>query len=138
MSEEININNIEDDSSKTITGKTSGFPSPAGDYLAIGIDLNKELVKQPAATFFGKAKGNYTDNFGIYNNDILIIDKSLQPRNNDIVVCYIDGEFTLRKINFEKNKIFLSDNVNKKILLNDNIIIWGVVTYSIRELRTDN
>ncbi|MDL2239463.1 peptidase S24, partial [Bacteroidales bacterium OttesenSCG-928-L14] len=56
MNEEVTINNINDEESQKISGKTSGFPSPAGDYLAIGIDLNKELIKQPAATFFGRVK----------------------------------------------------------------------------------
>lgn len=134
MSEEILVGNIEEEKGKPLSGKTSGFPSPAGDYLAIGIDLNRELIKQPAATFFGRAKGKYNSELGISENDLLIIDKSLQPQNNNIVVCYIDGEFVLRRIIFDKGKIFLIDGVNKKVSLNEGVMIWGVVTYSIKKM----
>ena len=135
MNEEIGIGNFDDENA--LSGNTSGFPSPAGDYLSMGINLNRELIKHPAATFFGRAKVDSVDYFNISKDDLLIIDKSLQAKNNDVIVCYINGEFALRRICFEKKAIYLIDNQNKKTLFNDtesNIIIWGVVTYSIKKI----
>src|SRR5690606_29596826 len=75
------------------SGISAGFPSPAEDFLDINIDLNKYLIKNPSTTFFGRVRGNSMIDAGIYDGDLLIIDKSLEPRNNKIAVCFIDGEF---------------------------------------------
>lgn len=119
----------------------AGFPSPAQDYIESGIDLNRELVKNPSSTFYGRAKGNSMEGAGIYDGDILIIDKSLEPYEGAIAVCYIDGEFTLKKIHFEREgsktvAIWLipeNDSYSPiKVTQENNFIIWGIVTHSIR------
>ncbi len=120
-------------------GVSAGFPSPAQDYLQISIDLNRELIKNPASTFLARVKGLSMKDAGIDDGDILIIDKSLQPLNGDIVVSYINGEFTLKTFKKEKDGIYLMpanrDYQPIKINPGDNFMIWGVVTYSIRDER---
>ena len=88
-------------------GISAGFPSPAEDFLDSVIDLNKELIKNPDATFFGRVKGYSMKNAGLNNGDLLIIDKSLEPTNGKIAVCFIDGEFTVKRIKIEKNICWL-------------------------------
>src|SRR5690554_3855287 len=77
-----------------LNGISAGFPSPADDFLDINIDLNKHLIKNPSTTFYGRVKGDSMKDAGIHDGDLLIIDKSLEPTNNKIAVCFIDGEFT--------------------------------------------
>ncbi|MGA9325763.1 MAG: translesion error-prone DNA polymerase V autoproteolytic subunit, partial [Salegentibacter sp.] len=84
------------------SGISAGFPSPADDYLDSCIDLNRELIKNPDTTFFGRVKGDSMREAGIHNGDLLIIDKSLEPRSGKIAVCFIDGEFTVKRIKIEK------------------------------------
>ena len=119
----------------------AGFPSPAQDYVENGIDLNRELVKNPSSTFFGRARGTSMEGAGIYDGDLLIIDKSIEPYEGAVAVCFIDGEFTLKRIHFEKdgaqmravwlvpeNDTFLPIKVTEE----NQFIIWGIVTYSVR------
>ena len=82
-------------------GISAGFPSPADDFIEISIDLNKELIKNKDTTFFAKVKGHSMKNAGINDGDLLVIDKSLEPQNNKIAVCQIDGEFTVKRIKIE-------------------------------------
>lgn len=82
-------------------GIFAGFPSPAQDYMELSIDLNTELIKHPASTFFGRVRGNSLCDAGVEEGDILVIDKSLYPSDGDMVVAFIDGEFTLKFIHFE-------------------------------------
>ena len=119
----------------------AGFPSPAQDYVENGIDLNRELVKNPSSTFFGRARGCSMEGAGIYDGDLLIIDKSLEPREGAIAVCFIDGEFTLKQIHFEKDgnavtAIWLQPHNNSfspiKVTEENQFIIWGIVTHSVR------
>lgn len=88
-------------------GISAGFPSPADDFLDLNIDLNKHLIKNPSTTFYGRVKGDSMKDVGIHNGDLLIIDKSLEPRDNKIVVCFIDGEFTVKRIAIQKDVIWL-------------------------------
>ncbi len=83
-------------------GIYAGFPNPAQDFLDIAIDLNRELVKHPASTFYGRIKGDSMKDAGLYNGDIVIIDKSLKPTDGDMAVCYIDGDFTIKYISIKK------------------------------------
>lgn len=127
-------------SSERVLGK--GFASPARDYAEQGIDLNKELVRNPASTFLGRVGGDAMADAGFEEGDILVIDKSLPARNGDIVVCYTGGEFTLRRVRSDKEGIWLcSDNPrNKRIRIEDedDFAVWGVVTYSIKDIRKIN
>ena len=77
-------------------GIRAGFPSPAQDYMEVAIDLNKELIKHPSSTFYGRVKGDSMKGEGIDDGDILVIDKSLEFQNGDLAVCCIDGEFNVR------------------------------------------
>ena len=80
------------------TGIAAGFPSPAEDYEEVTLDLNKALIKHPAATFYARVKGTSMTDAGILDGDLLVIDKALDPREADIAVCFIDGAFTVKRI----------------------------------------
>jgi DNA polymerase V len=117
---------------------SAGFPSPASDFADNIIDLNKELIKNPSSTFLGRVKGLSMRDAGIGDKDILIIDKSLEPQNGKIAVCFIDGEFTLKRINIKKNEVYLvpanDDFKPIKVEVENNFIIWGIVTYVIKKV----
>lgn len=119
-------------------GISAGFPSPALDFVNLTIDLNKHLVKHPSATFYGRVKGQSLKNAGISDGDLLIIDRSLEPTNGKIAVCYIDGEFTAKRIKKTKNELWLmpeNDEYNPiKIEEENNLIIWGIVTHVIKDV----
>lgn len=78
-------------------GVRAGFPSPAQDYMTDSIDLNRELIRHPATTFYARASGDSMKDCGIDDGDLLVIDKALDPQDGDIVVAFIDGEFTLKQ-----------------------------------------
>lgn len=120
-------------------GIKAGFPSPAQDFMDVAIDLNKELIKHPSSTFYGRVKGDSMIDAGIFDGDLLIIDKSLEPHNGDMAVCFIDGEFTLKYIKIEEKVIWLIP-ANKnyqpiKVTEANDFLIWGIVTYSIKKQR---
>ena len=119
-------------------GISAGFPSPADDFLDISIDLNKELIKNPSATFYGRVKGDSMKNAGLENGDLLIIDKSLEPINNKIAVCFIDGEFTVKRIKIEADIIWLlaenEDYKPIKVTADNEFVIWGIVTTVIKKV----
>ena len=83
-------------------GVRAGFPSPAQDYMTDSIYLNRELIRHPATTFYARASGDSMKDCGIDDGDLLVIDKALEPQDGDIVVAFIDGEFTLKTVRFEK------------------------------------
>lgn len=120
-------------------GIRAGFPSPAQDYMTDSIDLNKELVLHPATTFYARAVGNSMTGFGISEGDLLVIDKSIEPVDGDIVVAFIDGEFTLKKIMKDENECNLwlvpgnEDYPPIKITEENDFIVWGVLTYNIKK-----
>lgn len=119
----------------------AGFPSPAQDYVENGIDLNRELVKNPSSTFFGRARGSSMEGAGIFDGDLLVIDKSLEPYEGAVAVCFIDGEFTLKRIHFEREGVKVvavwlqpeNDSYSPiKVTEENQFIIWGIVTHSVR------
>lgn len=117
-------------------GISAGFPSPADDFLDTRIDLNEELIQNKAATFYGRVKGNSMIDAGIEDGDLLVIDKSLEPGDQKIAVCFIDGEFTVKRIQIEQECIWLVAE-NKayspiKITAENDFVIWGIVTYIIK------
>ena len=119
-------------------GISAGFPSPADDFKEIRISLDKELVKNGDATFYAKVSGDSMINAGLSDGDLIVIDRSLDPENNKIAVCFIDGEFTVKRIKKEKNKLYLIPE-NKKykpieIKEENELIIWGVVEYVIKKV----
>lgn len=123
-------------------GIRAGFPSPAQDYMSESIDLNRELVRHPATTFYARAVGDSMKGRGIDDGDLLVIDKSLEPRDGDIVVAFVDGEFTLKTVKLEPDGSCLwlipanDDYSPIKVTEGNNFIVWGVLTYNIkRQLR---
>ncbi len=119
-------------------GVSAGFPSPASDFMETNIDLNKELSDNPLATFYIKVKGNSMIDAGINDKDVLVVDRSLEPQNNKIAICFIDGEFTVKRIKLEKDCMYLMpENQNYqpiKVTEENQLIIWGIVTYVIKNL----
>ena len=117
---------------------SAGFPSPAEEYIELGIDLNQYLIKNPISTFFLRVSGNSMNNAGIYNNDLLIIDRSINPHPGHIVVALIDGEFTLKRLIKEKENYYLKADKENYPAINLyeylDIEIWGVAIYSIHKL----
>jgi len=119
-------------------GISAGFPSPAQDFLDASIDLNKELIKNNVSTFYGKVKGNSMIGAGLSDGDLLIIDKSLEPSNNKIAVCFIDGEFTVKRIKIGRDVVWLiaenKDYKPIKVTKENDFLIWGIVTYVIKSV----
>ena len=117
-------------------GIAAGFPSPAQDYVDLKIDLKTELISTPSSTFYARVKGTSMQDAGIMDGDILVIDKSLEPKEGDTAVCFIDGEFTLKYIKFESDAVYLLPANPKfepiKVTEENNFCIWGIVTYSIK------
>ena len=102
------------------------------------IDLNKALSENPLATFYIKVKGNSMIDAGINDKDVLVVDRSLEPKNNKIAICFIDGEFTVKRIKITKEGVLLMPE-NKdfepiKVTDENQLIIWGIVTYVIKKL----
>ena len=120
-------------------GIRAGFPSPAQDYMEQAIDLNKEIVKHPASTFYGRVVGDSMKDEGIEEGDILVIDKSLELLDDDLAVCAIDGEFTVKRVRLEKDAAWLvpanPDYPLIKVTEDNDFIVWGIVTYTIKKNR---
>ena len=119
-------------------GISAGFPSPALDFLDLTIDLNKYIVKRPVSTFYGRVKGESMKEAGINDDDLLVIDKSIEPVNGKIAVCYIDGEFTLKRIKLDQTGCWLmpanDDYKPIPVTENNDLRIWGIVTHVIKAL----
>jgi len=118
------------------TGIRAGFPSPADDFSYLSIDLNRELIKNKEATFFARVKGDSMIEAGLNDGDLLVIDRSLEPQDGKIAVCFIDGEFTVKRIRLQENEVWLlPENKNYpplRITPENEFIIWGIVTAVIK------
>ena len=117
----------------------AGFPSPATDYVEDDIDLNSYLIKNIPSTFLIRAQGKSMNNIGIRDGDLLVVDRSLNPKNFSTVIVNVNEELVVKSFIKEKNESFLtsgSKNLKDKINLAENpeIFIWGVVTYVIHAL----
>ena len=117
----------------------AGFPSPATDYVEDDIDLNAHLIKNTPSTFIIRVQGKSMTSIGIHDGDLLIVDRSLDPKNFSTVVVNINDELVVKSFIKEKNQSFLtsgSSEIKNKINLTENpeIVIWGVVTYVIHAL----
>ena len=116
----------------------AGFPSPATDYIEDDIDLNSHLITNAPATFIIRVQGKSMTNVGIYDGDLLIVDKSLNPKNFSTVIANVNEELVVKTLIKSKEANYLtsgSKNTSDRINLKDNpeIIIWGVVTYVIHK-----
>ena len=117
----------------------AGFPSPATDYVEDDIDLNTHLIKNIPSTFLIRAQGKSMNNVGIYDGDLLVVDRSLDPKSFSTVIVNINEELVVKSFLKEKDQSFLTSGSKKlkdKINLTENpeIFIWGVVTYVIHAL----
>jgi DNA polymerase V len=117
---------------------TAGFPSPAEDEIEKKLDLNELLIKHPSATFFLRVSGASMIKAGIHDNDILIVDRSIEPAHGKIVVAAVNGELTVKRLHLEKNRVFLmaENDTYRPIEITEGIElhIWGVVTSVIHAL----
>ena len=116
----------------------AGFPSPADDYLEGKLDLNRHLIKHPAATFFVRVTGDSMIGAGIHSGDLLVVDRSLEPADKHVVVAVLDGELTVKRL-FKQHGVLrlLPENLNYQpieITVQQSIEIWGVVTNVIHAL----
>lgn len=120
-------------------GIHAGFPSPATDYMTQAIDLNRELVKHPAATFYGRVVGDSMIDAGVDEGDILVIDRALEAKDGDMAVCFVDGEFTLKYLDFTEDGLTLvpANPRYPKIQITEGVDfkMWGVVTYIIKKVK---
>ena len=121
------------------SGIKAGFPSPAEDYFAETLDFNRDLIRHPDATFYGRVKGDAMIDAGIGDGDIIVIDKALTAQNGDIVVAAVDGEFTIKYISLtNRNEGYIelipaNDKFKPiRIYETDNFEVWGVVTWTIK------
>jgi DNA polymerase V len=119
----------------------AGFPSPAEGYIESKLDLNECLIDHPVATFFVKVAGDSMIEAGILDNDILVVDRSITPIDGKIVVAVINGEFTVKRLRYKKDKAYLvPENKNYAPIIinvdndNEGAYIWGVVTSIVRKL----
>lgn len=117
----------------------AGFPSPATDYMTRAIDLNKELVKHPAATFYGRVVGDSMIDAGVDEGDILVIDRALDAQDGDMAVCFIDGEFALKYLRFRPDGLSLHPANDRypviEVSEGSDFMMWGVVTYIIKKVK---
>ena len=119
-------------------GISAGFPSPAGDFEESRISIEKVLVKNKEATFYAKVSGESMKDAGLDDGDILVIDRSEELKNNKIAVCYLNGDFTVKRVKIEKDHIYLiPENKNYdpiKVTEENEFIVWGVVTYVVKKV----
>ena len=118
----------------------AGFPSPADDYLRDSLDFNRDLIKNPEATFYGRVSGDSMRDAGINEGDIAVIDRSLQPTDGDVIVAYVNEEFTIKYLDLthkEEGYIELRpanpDYSPIHIDSTDNFRVWGVVVWTIKQ-----
>ena len=118
----------------------AGFPSPADDYLRDSLDFNRDLIKNPEATFYGRVSGDSMRDAGINEGDIAVIDRSLQPMDGDVIVAYVNEEFTIKYLDLthkEEGYIELQpanpDYSPIRMDSTDNFRVWGVVVWTIKQ-----
>ncbi len=117
----------------------AGFPSPADDYIETHLDLNEYLIQHPAATFLLRVAGDSMLGAGIHPDDILIVDKSLEPTHGKLVIAALDGELTVKRLLKLNGKVqLIAENPAYSpidITENQELIIWGVVTHVIHQAK---
>ena len=121
----------------------AGFPSPAEDYLDRKLDLHEHLVRNNAATFFARAAGDSMIRAGIHDGDLLVVDRSLTPGNGSVVIAAVEGELTVKYLSRKNGRVLLvpandeSEYPELDISEQEDVVIWGVVTYAIHKLNAD-
>lgn len=121
-------------------GIKAGFPSPAQDYLTDSIDLNRDIIKNKESTFYARVSGDSMKDAGISDGDIVVVDKALEAKDGDFVVAFIDGDFTIKQFKIDKSGEYgwlipyNSDYSPIKVTTDNNFLIWGVITFTIKKM----
>lgn len=121
-------------------GIKAGFPSPALDFMGEKIDLNKKLIKHPQETFYAQVDGDSMKNAGIHHGDTLVIDRSLEYEDGKIYVCYVDGEYTVKRMKIDSSSRtvwLIAENDSYapiKVTEDNDFIVWGRVIHVIKDL----
>ncbi|MBL31012.1 MAG: peptidase S24 [Flavobacteriaceae bacterium] len=122
----------------TSEGISAGFPSPADDFKESKISIDQEVVKNESATFYARVVGQSMQGAGLDDGDLIVIDRSQEPDDGKIAVCYIDGEFTVKRLKVENQCVYLMPENKKykalKVTEENQLIIWGVVTYVVKKV----
>ena len=117
---------------------SAGFPSPADDFKELRISIDQEVVRNEDATFYARVSGESMQGAGLDDGDLLVIDRSIEPKNGKIAVCYIDGEFTVKRLKVVEDGVFLIPENPKyqsiKVTEENELIIWGIVTYVVKKV----
>ena len=123
-------------------GIKAGFPSPATDYLRDSLDFNRDLIRNPEATFFGRVAGDSMTGAGLDDGDLAVIDRSLEPVDGDIIVAYINHEFTIKTLDLSHRhqgyiELLPANPAYRPIRITDtdSFMVWGVVVYTIKTWR---
>lgn len=121
-------------------GIKAGFPSPVQDYLTDSIDLNRDIIKNKESTFYARVSGDSMKDAGISDGDIAVVDKALEAKDGDFVVAFIDGDFTIKQFKIDKSGEYgwlipyNSDYYPIKVTTDNNFLIWGVITFTIKKM----
>ena len=117
---------------------SAGFPSPADDFKEIRISLDKEIIKNEEATFYARVDGESMLDAGLSDGDLIVIDRSEEPKNGSVAVCLLDGEFTVKRLKLKNKEIYLMPENSKyspiKIDEGNELSIWGIVTYVVKKM----
>lgn len=120
------------------TGISAGFPSPADDFKEQRLSLDNELIKNKESTFFARVSGQSMIGAGLNDKDLLVIDRSIEPEHDKIAVCFLDGEFTVKRLKVEDSEVWLQPENPKyepiQITEDNNFVIWGIVTNVIKKV----
>ena len=119
-------------------GVSAGFPSPADDFKELRISIDQEVVRNEEATFYARVSGESMQGAGLDDGDLLVIDRSLEPQDDKIAVCFINGSFTVKRLKVDVDCVYLmSENKNYKpikVSEGDELLIWGIVTYVVKKV----
>lgn len=118
---------------KTTSPSAAGFPSPADDFIDQQLDLTQYVVKHPVSTYFMRVSGRHPIIKNLADGDILVVDRSLEPKNENIIVANIEGKITINKVTKYKNSLCLlvENPINEPTKIDNSLQIWGVVTHVI-------
>ena len=119
-------------------GISAGFPCPADDFKELRISIDQEVVRNEESTFYARVSGESMQGAGLDNGDLLVIDRSIEPQNDRIAVCFIDGAFTVKRLNVYVDLVYLMPENKKykpiKVNAEDELVIWGIVTYVVKKV----
>ena len=132
--------NLDESHSIPLTSNniSAGFPSPADDFKEIRISLDKEIIKNEEATFYARVDGESMLDAGLSDGDLIVIDRSEEPKNGSVAVCLLDGEFTVKRLKLKNKEIYLMPENSRyspiKIGEGNELSIWGIVTYVVKKM----